>query len=84
MTYDEFQRHIGKAGLRLNEFARLMRMNPVSISNKKTRGVPHHLAVVAVLLGEMAERGIDFRGMLSKIDPAADLETTRLNSTKEE
>lgn len=68
MNYVEFQRHIGKAGLRLNEFARLMKMNPVSISNKRTRGVPWHLAVIAMLLGEMADRGIDFRAMLSKID----------------
>ena len=69
MTYDELQRHIGKAGLRSNEFARLLGMNPISISNMRKRGeVSRHLAVVAVLLGEMAERGIDFRSMLSQID----------------
>lgn len=68
MDYNEFQRHIGKAGLRLNEFASLMQMNPVSLSNYRQKGeVPMHLAVIAVLLGEMADRGIDYRPMLSAI-----------------
>ncbi|WP_313631844.1 XRE family transcriptional regulator [Massilia timonae] len=68
MTYEEFQRHIGKAGLKLYEFAHLMGMNPISISNKRRQGVPTHLAVIAVLLGEMAERGIDFRELLARND----------------
>lgn len=66
MTYDEFQRHIGKAGLKLYEFAHLMGMNPISVSNKRRQGVPTHLAVIAVLLGEMAERGIDFHELLAR------------------
>lgn len=71
MTYDEFQRHIGKAGLRLHEFASLMDMSPVSISNYRKRGdVPRHLSMIAVLLGEMAERGIDFRSILEQFDRA--------------
>ena len=69
MTYEELQRHIGKAGLKSNEFARLLGMNPISISNMRKRGeVSRHLAVVAVLMGEMAERGIDIHALLSKID----------------
>lgn len=72
MTYEELQRHIGKAGLRLNELARLLGMNPISISNMRKRGeVSKHLAVVAVLLGYMAERGIDFRELLAKSGIAA-------------
>lgn len=66
MTYEEFQRHLGKAGLKMNEFARLMRMNPTSITNKRVRGVPHHLAVIAVLLGEFADRGVDFGALLER------------------
>ncbi|WP_377701311.1 XRE family transcriptional regulator [Pseudoduganella sp. UC29_71] len=67
MTYDELQRHIGKAGLKSNEFARLVGMNPISVSNMRKRSeVSQHVAVVAVLLGEMAERGIDFREVLSR------------------
>lgn len=69
MTYDEFQTHINKAGIQLREFAELVRMNPISIYNCAKKGeVPSHLAVIAVLLGEMTERGIDFREVLLKID----------------
>ena len=69
MTYDEFQRHIGKAGLTLKEFAQLIRVNRVSISNMSKKGeVPSHLAVIACLMGEMADRQVDFRPALSKID----------------
>ncbi len=69
MNYDEFQRHIGKAGLKLHEFASLMDMSHISISNYRKKGeVPRHLAMIATLLGEMAERGIDYREVLSKID----------------
>jgi hypothetical protein len=69
MTYDEFQRHIGKAGLKLNKFADLVKMNRVSLSNYAKQGhVPSHLAVIAALMGEMAERKIDYRDVLSRID----------------
>ena len=69
MTYDEFQRQIGKAGLTNREFANLIKMNRVSLSNYCKKGeVPTHLAVISVLLGEMAERNIDFQKALSKID----------------
>lgn len=71
MTYDEFQQHIGKAGLQLREFADLVKMNRISIYNCAKKGeVPSHLAVIAALLGEMAERGIDYRDVLSKIEIA--------------
>lgn len=69
MTYDEFQRHIGKAGLTLKEFAGLIRMNRISISNLAKKGeVPSHLAVMACLMGEMADHRVDFRAALSRID----------------
>lgn len=69
MEYDEFQRHVGKAGLTLREFASLIRMNRVSISNLAKKGdVPSHLAVIACLMGEMAERKVDFRAALTKIE----------------
>lgn len=68
MEYDEFSRHVGKAGLKLNEFAALMRMHPNSLSNKRQKGeVPFHLAVIAVLLGEMADNKMDFRALISAI-----------------
>lgn len=69
MTYDEFQQHIDKAGLRPGEFADLVKMNRVSIYNCAKKGeVPSHLAVIAALLGEMARQGIDYRDVLSRIE----------------
>lgn len=69
MTYDEFKRQLGKAALNLREFAFLVKLNPSSVSNyKKTKKVPRHYAVIAVLMGEMAENKIDFRKILSDID----------------
>lgn len=69
MTYDEFQRQIGKAGLTLRQFAELLKMNRISLSNYGKKGeIPSHLAVIAALLGEMAERRVDYREILSRID----------------
>jgi hypothetical protein len=69
MTYDEFQRQIGKAGLNIRQFAELVKMNRISVSNYGKKGlVPSHLAVIAALLGEMAERQINYQEILSKID----------------
>ncbi len=84
MTYDEFQRHVGKAGLKLYEFARYMDLNPTTISNKRSRGVPRHLAMVAVLLGELADRGIDYRELLARngIEPTAPRNSDDNGATK--
>jgi hypothetical protein len=69
MTYEEFQRQIGKAGLTIREFSDIVKMNRISISNYGKKGeVPSHIAVIAALLGEMAERKIDYRDTLSRID----------------
>lgn len=47
----------------------MVRMSRISISNYGKKGeMPSHLAVIAALLGEMAERKIDFRDVLSRID----------------
>jgi len=69
MTYDEFKRHVGKAGLTIREFADLLKLNPGSISNyAKTGEIPSHLAIIIVLVAEMAERKINYREVLSKAD----------------
>lgn len=69
MTYEEFRRQLGKAGLTAKEFAELVKLNSNSITNYAKSGeVPSHLAVIAALLGEMAERKIDFRDVLSRIE----------------
>ena len=69
MTYEEFRRQLGKAGVTAYQFADLIKMNPNSVTNCSQKGVvPSHLAVISVLMGEMAENSLDFRSALSKID----------------
>lgn len=47
MTYDEFKRQLGKAGLTAREFAYLIRLNPNSITNYARKGnVSSHLAII--------------------------------------
>jgi len=72
MTYEEFKRRLGKAGLTIRELAELLKLHPSSITNYSCRGiVPSHLAVIVTLMAEMAEHGIDFRHALCglKIEP---------------
>ena len=67
MDYQEFRRHLGKAGLTVNEFAALIRVVPNSVSNYSKRlEVPRVYAVLSVLLGDAADRGINFREVLSR------------------
>lgn len=69
MSYEEFLRQIAKAGLTIRQFAALVKMNRISLSNYAKKGeVPSHLAVIAVLVGELGERKIDFRSVLSNIE----------------
>lgn len=69
MTYDEFQRQIGKAGLTIREFADLIKMHRNSVTNYSKLGeVPSHLAVIAALLGAMADEKVNFRSVLDGIE----------------
>lgn len=69
MTYDEFKRQIGKAGLTIHSFSELVKMNRVSLSNYAKQGnVPSHLAVIATLLGSMADGETDFRAALLHVE----------------
>lgn len=69
MTYEEFRRQLGKAGLTVKEFAVLIKQKPNSISNYATQGeVPPHLAIIAALMGDMAESGMDFRKTLARAE----------------
>jgi hypothetical protein len=71
MTYDEFKRQLGKAGITAREFGDLVGLHPNSITNYSQQGeVPSHLAVIVTLMGEMAEQGLDFRPALSRIQLA--------------
>lgn len=68
MDYKEFQRQLGKAGLKTCEFAALLQMSTNSLTNYAKAGeVPSHHAVIAVLMAEMAEHGLEFRDAISKI-----------------
>lgn len=68
MDYVEFKRQLGKAGLSAKEFAELVKMHPNSVTNYKKMGViPAHWAIVAALMGEMAENNLNFRAILGKI-----------------
>jgi len=69
MTYEEFQRQLGKAGISVKEFAGLLEMNRNSITNCSARGeVPSHIAVIAALMAEMADHQLDFKKALSRIN----------------
>lgn len=69
MTYDEFRRQIGKAGLTVKGFAELIKQTPNSITNYASQGeVPSNLAIISALMGDMAEAGLDFRLTLGKIE----------------
>jgi hypothetical protein len=71
MDYEEFRRHLGKAGLNVNAFAALIDVTPSSISNyaKKPR-VPRHYALLAVLLGHAGDNNIDYRALLTRFGVA--------------
>lgn len=67
MNYAEFRRHLGKAGLTVNAFAGYMGVTPTSVSNHARRGqVPRSYAVLAVLMGDAADRGVDFSAVLRR------------------
>ena len=69
MTYDEFQRQIGKSGLTLKKFAEIMKMNRVSISNLAQKGsVPNHLAVISTLMGLLSDKQVPFEEAIRQLD----------------
>lgn len=69
MTYDEFVRQLGKAGLTIREFAEVVKMNRNSVTNLAKRGeVPSHLAVIATLMGVLAENNVGFLDELGRIE----------------
>ena len=71
MTYDEFRRHLGKAGLTNKRFADLVMINSNSITNYKKNGeVPAHSAIVALLMAELADHGLVFHESIQRIDIA--------------
>jgi len=69
MNYDELVRNIGKAGLKINSFAELIKTNKNSITNLSGKdNVPKHLAIIATLLGEMVDKGVEYEHLFKKMD----------------
>ena len=69
MNYAEFRRLLAKAGLTLTAFADLLSMNRKSITNYAANGVvPTHLAVIAALMSNMVDNGLDFRHVVQVMD----------------
>ena len=67
MTYTEFKRQLGKAGLTVRAFAALLGQTPNSITNYASKGdVPTHLGIIATLMAEMADAGMDFQAVLQR------------------
>ena len=68
MPYEEFQRLIGKSGLSIKEFAALLDMNANSITNYKKTGKVHTtIAVIAVVISDMKDDGLDFYPIFEKV-----------------
>ena len=85
LKYSEFKRQVAKAGLSLKEFARLIKQSPTSISNyAKTDGVSSQLAIIAVLIADMKERGIDYQALINALDLSEKKSRGRTNKAIEE
>ena len=68
MPYEEFQRLIGKSGLSIKEFAALLDMNANSTTNYKKNGkVPTTIAVIAIVISDMKDDGLDFYPIFEKV-----------------
>lgn len=64
MDYEGFTRHLGKAGMQIQEFAALIGVHATSISKYSKAEIPQKYAVLAVLLGDAVDRNYDFRAVL--------------------
>ena len=69
MNYEELKRKIRKAGLDIKDFAELIKVNPNSITNLKSKKkIPKNIGIIAVLLGEMKEAKLPFKDFLNSLD----------------
>lgn len=69
MDYLDFRKLLARTGLTLTAFAELLKMNRRSLTNYAANGtVPDHLALIAALIGNMADNGLDFRQVLENVD----------------
>ncbi len=68
MSYDEFLVELGKAGLNVSGFAKLIEMRPNSVSNYAGCEIPTHLAIIAALLSEMQIHGVPYTNVFSRLE----------------
>lgn len=68
MSYSDFLAELQRVGLSVRAFAELIGMNPNSLSNYARQGeLPTHIALIAVLLAGVAEKGGDYRQIMSRV-----------------
>lgn len=68
MKYEAFCDELRQAGLSGRAFARLLKLNPNSITNYKEKGeVPSHLAVIASLIRALYDAGIDYVSVIGRV-----------------
>lgn len=67
MDYKTFKRHLGKAGLRIGDFARIAGVKANAVSNYSTKGeVPPAYALLAVCFGEIVDSGGNLMDLLAR------------------
>jgi hypothetical protein len=70
VPYAQFLAELERAGMSVRSFAELIGMNPNSITNYAgKRELPQHIALVAVLVSEMAANGLNYRNAIAKVSP---------------
>lgn len=80
MKYAEFTKVLEDAEISLREFARLLKLNPNTLSNYKSRNaVPSHLGVIAHLVRELALRNLDYTLVIkrARVKPKAPRGSTK-------
>jgi hypothetical protein len=69
MTYEEFLKNLATAGLKIPDFAALMKMHQTSLYNWGLKDeVPSHIAVISALIAAMAEAEMDYRAVIATVD----------------
>src|SRR5450631_258792 len=71
MSYADFLLELERVGISVRAFAEMVGMKPNSISNYARAGVlPTHLALIAVLVAELASNGLNYRKAMAKVEVA--------------
>lgn len=67
MEYTRFTQTLRDARITIRQLAKMLHMNPNSITNHARSGViPDHLGAIALLIGAMAKHDMDYAGLLEQ------------------